>query len=318
MAFIVALFCQVPIPRVNCPSMADNPSDTSLFSEDSNFLDHYFANIYLKLEADALLFNRKIPHTSLVGSENEQALGMLLRDFLPRRFGVEVGAIIIDKHGKASKQVDILIYNAEQPKFFRKVFPIEIVYAAIEVKTSMGQTEAEAALQNISSINNLDFRPGLTNYWKTKTTEQKIHHYPPTCFVFAYRTNCQSFETFARWFPVESLNDGIPLKDAAPVHPEIRTIRIAALDQGTIEMESTNGYVHRTIAVATDNDLSRAFDTTMTGEPVRVDPAKALFLFMTRLWFDLEVHPLHPGFDIRSYTSRVLGTVMRVENEHIF
>ncbi len=115
------------------------------FSEDRNFLDHYFANIYLKLEADALLFNRKIPHAGLVGSENEQALGALLRSFLPSRFGIEVGAIIIDKHGKASKQVDIVIFNAEQPSFFRKVFPIEIVYAAIEVKTSMGQKEAGAA-----------------------------------------------------------------------------------------------------------------------------------------------------------------------------
>jgi len=298
--------------------MADNPSGIAPFSEDMNFLDHYFANIYLKLEADALLFNRKIPHAGLVGSENEQALGTLLRDFLPQRFGVEVGAIIIDKHGRTSKQVDILVYNAEQPKFFRKVFPIEIVYAAIEVKTSMGQTEAKAALQNISSINNLDFRPALTNYWQTKTTQENIHHYPPTCFIFAYRTDCSSFETFSRWFPWKSLQEGIPLKDAAPLHPEIRTIRIAALDQGTIEMESTNGYVQRTLAALADNDISRAFDTTIKGAPVKVDPAKALFLFMSRLWFDLENHPLHPGFDIRSYTSRVLGTVMRVENEQIY
>jgi hypothetical protein len=297
--------------------MADNPSGVAALSDDRNFLDHYFANIYLKLEADALLFNRKIPHAGLVGSENEQALGTLLRDFLPRRFGVEVGAIIIDKHGRASKQVDILIYNAEQPKFFKKVFPIEIVYAAIEVKTSMGQTEAKTALQNISSINNLDFRPALTNDWLTKTAQRNIHHYPPTCFIFAYRTNCESFETFTRWFPWQSLHEGIPLKDAAPVHPEIRTIRIAALDQGTIEMESTNGYVQRTLAATATNDLSRAFDKTVMGAPVKVDPAKALFLFMSRLWFDLESHPLHPGFDIRSYTSRVLGTVMRVDDERI-
>jgi hypothetical protein len=298
--------------------MPDNTSGVAPFTEDLNFLDHYFANIYLKLEADALLFNRKIPHAGLVGSENEQALGTLLRDFLPQRFGVEVGAIIIDKHGRASKQIDILIYNAEQPKFFKKVFPIEIVYAAIEVKTSMGQAEAKAALQNIASINNLDFRPALTNYWQGRTTRETIHHYPPTCFIFAYRTDCSSFETFSRWFPWGSLHEGIPLKDAAPVQPEIRTIRIAALDQGTIQMESTNGYVERTLAATPFRDMSRAFDKTIGGTPVKVDPAKALFLFMSRLWFDLENHPLHPGFDIRSYTSRVLGTVIRVEDEQIY
>lgn len=43
--------------------MADNPSGVAPFSEEGNFLDHYFANIYLKLEANALLFNRKLPHT---------------------------------------------------------------------------------------------------------------------------------------------------------------------------------------------------------------------------------------------------------------
>jgi hypothetical protein len=281
-------------------------------TEDTNLLDAYFANIYLKLEADALLFNRKLPHSGLVGSENERALGTLLREFLPPRFGVEIGALIIDKHGKSSKQIDIVIYNAEQPRFFRKVFPIEIVYAAIEVKTSMGQTEAGRALENIRSINELDFRPALTNYWQTKTREEKIHHYPPACYVFAYRTDAASFETFARWFPWEALHTGIPLHDAAPVHPEIRTIRIAALDQGSIEMESTNGYINRKVASSTENDVQRAFETKLGGVSVKVDPAKALFLFMTRLWFDLEYHPLHPGFDIRSYTSRVLGNVLSV------
>jgi hypothetical protein len=49
------------------------------------------------------------------------------------------------------------------------------------------------------------------------------------------------------------------------------------------------------------------------GVPVKVDLAKALFLFMSRLWFDLEDHPLHPGFDIRSYTSEILGTVVEVD-----
>jgi hypothetical protein len=292
--------------------MAADPS-----AEERNFLDHYFANIYLKLEADALLFNRKIPHAGLVGSENEHALGTLLRDFLPQRFGVEIGAIIIDKQGRTSRQIDILIYNAEQPRFLRKIFPIEIVYAAIEVKTSMGQTEAGSALENIRSVNNLDFRPALSPHWQTRTTERNICHYPPTCFIFAYRTDCESFETFARWFPWQALHDGTPLGAAAPGRPEIRAIRIAALDQGTIAMESTNGHVEMSLAAAVTGDTSRTFDTTLMGNPVKVDPAKALFLFMSRMWFDLENHPLHPGFDIRSYTSRVLGSLVRVDNEHV-
>jgi hypothetical protein len=35
------------------------------------------------------------------------------------------------------------------------------------------------------------------------------------------------------------------------------------------------------------------------------------------LWFDLEAHLLHPGFDIRSYTSEILGTVGEVKDEQV-
>jgi hypothetical protein len=54
-----------------------------MLSPDPNFLEHYFHSIYNKLEADALLFNRKLPHAGLAGSENEKVLSSLLRDFLP-------------------------------------------------------------------------------------------------------------------------------------------------------------------------------------------------------------------------------------------
>ena len=129
-----------------------------------NFLDHYFSSIYTKLEADALLYNRKLPHTGLIGSENEGAIASVLREFLPVRFGLEVNGLVIDRHGNTSKQCDIVIYDAKRfPTYFRKVFPIELTYGVIEVKTSISKQDAELALQNLESINNLDFRPLLTN-----------------------------------------------------------------------------------------------------------------------------------------------------------
>ena len=288
-------------------------------TEDRNFLDHYFSSIYNKLEADALLFNRELPHAGLVGSENENAIAEVIRQFLPPRFGVEVNALVIDRFGKVSKQADIVIYDAEkQASFFRKVFPVEIVYAVIEVKTSMSSSEAKSALENLTSVSELEFRPALTPYWETKTQEQQIHHSPPALYTFAYRTDCKSFETFARWFDWQYLFHGVKLRDAAPIYPEIRIIRICALDQGVIHMESTNGHVQRWVAAATDAGVLRAFNTTVEGLPVLVDPAKSLFMFLQRLWFDLEVHKLHPGFDIRSYMSAVLGTVMEVSDDLIY
>jgi hypothetical protein len=284
-----------------------------------NFLDHYFAAVYNKLEADAVLFNRKLPHAGLVGSENENAIAEVIRQFLPAQYGVEVNALVIDRFGKVSRQADIVIYDAHrQPSFFKKVYPVEIVYAVIEVKTSMSSTEAAASLENLASVSELEFRPALTPYWETKTHEEAIHHDPPALYAFAYRTDCQTFETFARWIDRSYLHRGVKLRDKAPTYPEIRVIRVCALDQGVIHMESTNGFVQRWIAVADDPGVSRAFATSVMGERVIVDPAKALFLFMQRLWFDLQDHKLHPGFDIRSYMSTVLGTVIQVEDKHIY
>jgi hypothetical protein len=292
------------------------PRDDPPFSPERNFLDHYFASIHNKLEADALLFNRQLPHAGLVGSGNEQAIAAVLRGFLPGRFGIDVNAMVIDRFGRTSKEADIVIYDAHnQPNFLRKVFPVEIVYAVIEVKTSMGSPEAAHALENLKSVNALEFRPALTPYWQTRTEEDRIHHDPPRCFVFSYRTGCQSFETFARWFPWEFLQDGVELKDKAPDFPEIRTLTVAALDNGIIRMESTNGHVQRFLAPAVDIHASRVLPTRLAGDTVLVDPAKVLFLFMHRLWCDLAVHKLHPGFDIRSYMSTVLGSVISVGND---
>lgn len=169
----------------------------------------------------------------------------------------------------------------------------------------MSSSEAKAALENLASVSELEFRPALTPYWETKTQEQEICHchYPPALYAFAYRTDCQSFETFARWIDWQYLFRGVKLRAAAPKYPEIRVIRACALDQGVIHMESTNGYVQRWVAVATDAGVTRAFNTSVQGQSVLVDPAKALFMFLQRLWFDLEIHQLHPGFDIRSYMS---------------
>ena len=288
-------------------------------TENRNFLDHYFSSIYNKLEADALLFNRELPHAGLVGSENENAIADVIREFLPPKYGVEVNALVIDRFGKVSRQADIVIYDAEkQASFFRKVYPVEIVYAVIEVKTSMSSTEAKSAMENLVSVSELEFRPALTPYWETKTREQEIQHNPPALYAFAYRTDCQSFETFARWIDWQYLHRGVNLRDKAPKYPEIRVIRVCSLDQGVIHMESTNGYVQRWVAIATDAGVNRAFNTMVQDKPVLVDPAKSLFMFLQRLWFDLQTHKLHPGFDIRSYMSTVLGTAIEVPNDTIY
>lgn len=284
-----------------------------------NFLDHYFSSVYNKLEADALLFNRKLPHSGLMGAENELAIAQVIRGFLPPRFGVEVNALVIDRFGKSSKQADIVIFDAQRnPNYFKKVFPVELVYAVIEVKTTLNSSEAHGALDNLASVSELEFRPGLAHDWAVRTEREGIHHSPPALYVFGYRTDCASFETFCKWFDWQFLFRGVELKWQAPKFPEIRIFRACALDQGVVHMESSNGHVTRWLAVSDETQTCRSFETSIFGERQLVDPAKALFMFLQRLWFDLQAHNIHPGFDIRSYMSDSLGSVIELPNDVLY
>jgi hypothetical protein len=171
--------------------------------DERNFLDHYFLSVYNKLEADAVLFNRKLPHAGLAGSENEIALSTLIRDFLPSRFGVETSGIIIDRYGNESRQSDIIIYdNWSFPTYFRKVFPVELVYGVIEVKTNLTSAEATNARDNLKSLSALEYQPLLSPYWQTRSAAENLRSDPPFGMVFAYRSDAtKNFETFADWFP---------------------------------------------------------------------------------------------------------------------
>jgi hypothetical protein len=285
----------------------------SIATGERNFLDHYFLSIYNKLEADALLFNRKLPHAGLVGAENEKALAELLRLFLPPRFGVENSGIIIDRHGGESRQCDIIIFdNWDFPSYLRKVFPIELVYGVIEVKTNITAAESKNAIDNLESVAKLDFRPLLTPYWTNRSREEVIKAQPPFGMIFGYRSEAKAFETYSSWFPLSSVFRGGPLRQAGGdlKYPEVRTLTVCALDKGMIMMETSNRYVQRWLSVSHEDALHRSFAASVRGEEVSIDPAKVLFTFLESVWQNLSEHNLHPGFDIRSYLSSAMETLL--------
>jgi hypothetical protein len=147
------------------------------------------------------------------------------------------------------------------------------------------------------------------------TKEHNIQHYPPCCYIFSYRTNCEAFETFAGWFGWDNFFGNA--NETVDPHA-IRTLTVVALDQGSIRMESTNGHVQRFLAEVGDTRAPHILRTTLASKTVLVDPAKSLFFFMHRLWGDLQNHKLHPGFDIRSYVSTVLGSMIQVGDDLLY
>lgn len=268
-------------------------------------LNTYFQCVYNKLEADALLFNRRLPHEGLKGSENEQALADVIRAFLPSRYGVEVNALVIDREGNVSRQCDIVIFdNVQFPKYFKKVYPIEMVCAVIEVKTELNKQQADRAFENEIALRKLCFQPLLTPYWENKTKKDSISHSPPVYCIFGYRSNSDDFCTFMKWFsrfPTESKYNPI-----FAYNQSFNGFAVCALDKGIIFCRG-DGHVARWLAAAEGDNNERRFEAVGSGYNFNVDPAKSLFVFLETLWSMLEQMPRHPGFDIRSYIDAELG-----------
>ena len=273
---------------------------------DNKFLNRYFRTVYNKLEADALLFNQRLPHEGLKGSENEKALTDILRDFLPSKYGVESNVLVIDRNGESSRQSDIVIYDVAFPRYFRKVYPIETVYAVIEVKTQLTKQQVDIALENEAALRLLSFYPLLVPYWETQTKTKKIPHAPPVHCIFGYRSATDNFGTFLKWFSKLPTSSG---PQDAPYHPAFNHFIACSLDKG-ITFCRGDGYVPRWLAIAKENDNERNFNVTADGHSLQVDPAKVLFLFLETLWTMLEQSPRHPGFDVRSYMDHDLGSLI--------
>ena len=88
------------------------------------------------------------------GRPRENALRIFLRDRLPKRYGVGEG-YVINWQATQSKQLDIVIYDANVcPKFAvdndeeHTLYPIEGVYAGIEVKSTLNRDTLNDSLAN--------------------------------------------------------------------------------------------------------------------------------------------------------------------------
>jgi hypothetical protein len=280
---------------------------------DRKFLNRYFRSVYNKLEADALLFNRGLPHEGLKGSENEQALTDIIRDFLPPRYGVESNVLVIDRTGSVSRQCDIVIYdNVQFPRYLRKVYPVETVHAVIEVKTELSKQQVDIALQNETALRHLKYHPLLVPYWETKTQQQQIPHAPPIHCIFGYRSSTKDFGTFCQWFstlPTQA-GDGTDF----PYDPPFNHFIACALDKGIVFCRG-DGHIPRWLPVAEEPGNERNFSVLANDHALEVDPAKTLLLFLETLWTMLEQSPRHPGFDIRSYMDYDLSSFISFDQD---
>lgn len=166
-----------------------------------------------------------LPHYGERGRNDEERLRDLLIKVLPRRFSIGTGFIVChDTNIPHSSQTDIVIYDETQNSPLHRelsayIYPIEIVYGAIEVKGNLRRQDISKALKDIQKIRQLAKYKWYVNFTsKPKKPEkpeqlivvpedfQKI--LSPRTYLFAYDAgDWKTINTFVKYLKEQLLKN---------------------------------------------------------------------------------------------------------------
>lgn len=124
-------------------------------------INRLFDGSLQKLRTEAEYFSRLTGHNPELGRLNETHLVKLLRDYLPPKVGIGTGFIASGGQNPCqSPQCDIILYDAlnNVPLYTSdawSIFPIEMVYGVIEVKTKLTKKEFNDAFEKCAKIRSM-------------------------------------------------------------------------------------------------------------------------------------------------------------------
>ncbi len=98
-------------------------------------------------------------HRRSIGDNRECLVARFLRDYLPKRFGVDRG-LIISHDGECSNEADLVVFDSLNnsplyPDSQKKLWPVEAVYALIEVKSQLSPRDLKDAMSKFRKFKNL-------------------------------------------------------------------------------------------------------------------------------------------------------------------
>ncbi len=111
------------------------------------------------LQTEAEYFSTLTTHPGEKGLLNESHLRKLISRYLPKKFGIGTGFVVSNKSfpERRFKQLDLIVYDAlnNSPLYQSDafgIFPIEMVYGYIEVKTTLRYGDLESAFETNKEI----------------------------------------------------------------------------------------------------------------------------------------------------------------------
>ncbi|SRR6266404_380443 len=176
----------------------------------------YVVNV---LKAESKYAGALVQHPVLLGDAREALVQGVLSRILPNAYEIGRGQLI-DSYGKRSNQIDIVIARRDSPALTlasgAKVFLIESVIATIEVKSHLKPKTLAEALDNCSSVGELQPKADKDSYLKVMKergfqveADGTLHHdselelqrasiigYPAT-YVFGFKGYKTSFKSLA-------------------------------------------------------------------------------------------------------------------------
>jgi hypothetical protein len=149
-----------------------------------------------KMRADFTFITSQVTHSGTKGEGREDIVKRFLTDYLPKNLGVGSG-LVIDSTGRPSLQQDVVIYDISKcPILYNmggsQIFPVEGVYAVIEVKSNLDGAELNDCIEKILSVKNLKktefFKPGGPIEDKYTLYGKEFQFFPILGYAFAFNS----------------------------------------------------------------------------------------------------------------------------------
>ncbi|WP_205738214.1 DUF6602 domain-containing protein [Glutamicibacter sp. BW77] len=159
-----------------------------------------------------------VEHNLSSGQALEEAVRVFLRKHLHKGLGVTQGQVI-DTAGNTSKQLDVIVYDAQTtPMLFtseeqgHQLVPIEGVIGIVEVKSSVSASTLPGIIENMKSVKSLEksafHAPSESEiiYNTYNMYGKELRHFPVIYSLFAFESS--QFENLVPAF--QQLNDVLP------------------------------------------------------------------------------------------------------------
>ncbi len=288
-------------------------------------LEQFFSGILTQLQAEIDLINSIVPHNVTKGSLNEASFRKIVESFIPSRYDIGSG-IVIDSHGNKSNQIDLIIFDKFfSSKLFRTysqvIYPVETVFACIEIKTKLDKAELEEVAKENINIANLKHYSNFINTIRPSKTVPKAIDFtehetrPPLTFLLAYHTSTVNPLTVKRWFEENSnkkflpdltlfLDLGMAVIRTNPIEKENFDFIITPVRNNDIGYQDNDiAYVKEPNKLCNTNGRtykSSSWKSKNGGYPL-IMPEKALLSFLINLVRTIDVFPKDTSFDPTPY-----------------